>query len=384
MSSDCASDSELDLIQHYAPPVRRDGFLFHGDDFYVQSSGYRLRRADATRLHSLLTYTAPPPVLTKAGKVAKRQPRPHEDESEEFYIAQLAHYGLQPAKTKEAAKRALLGAFGSKKTLSIPSKVLALEKEMCKEYKEANKLAKAKYQEEQKEEKKKEEEKRNKRKRERESAIENFLQEDNSRPVKKGKTQALKLQGSGELTGKFNVIAPFLTEQWEDATRDTMWLKLCPSSTNARLWGSFDFGVISGVIRSATLPAKVGDSVAFLWRGRDSGTGESTFGDDNVGTIKFLSGGFKATMDWDLGNFEFAGTKLASPKDKISPLSLREWKTTWRSINESAYGRENRARWGGWGGDDDDAEQPAGSDTTEGAENDAERDDSDNYDFENY
>ncbi|KAJ6490576.1 hypothetical protein C8R47DRAFT_1272511 [Mycena vitilis] len=165
MSPDCASDSELDFIQQYAPPVRRDGFLFHGHDFYVQLSGYRLRRADATRLHSLLTYTAPPPVLTKAGK---------------------------PAKTKEAAKRALLGAFGSKKTLAAPSKVLNLEKEMGKEYKEANKLVKAKYVEEQKEDKKKEEEKRNMRKRERESAIENFLQEDSSRPVKKGKTQAIK------------------------------------------------------------------------------------------------------------------------------------------------------------------------------------------------
>jgi hypothetical protein len=141
-----------------------------------------------------LTYTAPPPVLTKAGKVAKRQPRPHEDESEEFYISQLAHYGLPPAKTKEAAKRALLSAFGTNKTLQVPPKILDLEKEMHKEYIEANKVAKAKYLEEQKQEKIKEEEKRNKRKRETDSAIEKFLQEGNARPVKKGKTQAVKVR----------------------------------------------------------------------------------------------------------------------------------------------------------------------------------------------
>ncbi|KAJ6531259.1 hypothetical protein B0H19DRAFT_1273468 [Mycena capillaripes] len=359
MSSDLASDSELDFIQHYAPPIRRDGFIYHGNDFYVQGSGYRMRRADATRLHSLLTYTAPPPLLTKAGKVAKRQPRPHEDESEEFYTSQLAHYGLQPATTKEAAKRALLTAFGTKKTLEVPSRILKLEKEMYKEYKESNKMAKAKYLEEQKEERKKEEEKRNKRKRERDSAIDSFLQDGSSRPLKKGKTQAEK-----------------------DNTRDMMWLKLCPSSTNARLWGEFNFGVVSGIIRSTTIPTRVGDSAAFFWRGREDGTGESSFGEDNVGTILFLGGGkFKATMDWDIGNFEFAGTKLEGAKGKLSPQSLREWKATWRSINQSAYDRENQARWGKWGGDEDDAEQPAGSDTTEGAGSDVEVEDG--YDSEN-
>jgi hypothetical protein len=191
------------------------------------------------------------------------------------------------------------------------------------------------------------------------------------------------LQQAGEVTGKFQVIAPFLTEQWEDATRDMMWLKLCPSSTNARLWGQFDFGVVSGIIRSTALPVQVGDSVKFYWRGRESGEGESTFGENNVGTINFLGGGkFRATMNWDLGNFEFAGTKLEGAKGKISPKSLRECKSTWRSINQSAYNRENRARWGAWGGDDDDAEQPASSDTTEGVESDAEVEDG--YDSVNF
>ncbi|KAJ7766841.1 hypothetical protein B0H16DRAFT_1882834 [Mycena metata] len=351
-----SSDSEQYFMRSYAPPIRRDGFMCNGYDFYVQAANSHLksRRADATDLHALLTYTAPPPVLTKAGKVAKRQPRPHEDQSEEFYLAQVAHHGLKAVKTKDAAKRALLSAFGSKKTLAVPDRILMLEKEM-----------------EKREEKRKEEEKQKKRERERDSAIEKFLQEGGGPSAKKGKTQGGKLQISAELSGKFKVVAPFLTEQWPELSQDdNMWLKLSPSSTNSRIWGAFDFGLLSGIIRSTTLPLRVGDRVAFFWRGREAGEDISTFGDSNNGTIDFLGGGkFKATMNSDFGNFEFAGTKLDGAK---ANGSLREWKKTWRSINQRAYDRENVARWGKWGGDSDDGDKPAGSDTTEGAESDEE------------
>ncbi|KAF7337992.1 hypothetical protein MVEN_02023100 [Mycena venus] len=327
MSSDSEEGSGFDFVRHYAQSIQRDGFLVHGDEFYVHGYGDRMRRADATR------------------KVAKRQPLPHRDESEDFYLAQVAHYGLQSAKTKEAAKHALLTAFGARKTLDVPSRILQLEKDMREEYAAANKIAKA-----------------------------NSWEKGGPRPAKKGKTQPAKSQEGGELCGKFEIIAPFLTEQWEDSTRDTMWLKLSPSSTNVRLWGQFDFGIISGIIRSTTLPVQVNDSMKFFWRGREDGTGESTFGPENVGTIEFLGAGkFKATMNWDAGgNFEFAGTKLEGAQGTLSSRSLREWKTTWRSINPRAYERENRARWGQWGGDGDDAEQPAGSDTTEVVESDEE------------
>jgi hypothetical protein len=150
-----------------------------------------------------------------------------------------------------------------------------------------------------------------------------------------------------------------------------MWLKLCLSSTSSHLWGSFDFGVVTGVIRSSgPLPTTVGGSVSFFWRGRETGEGEATFGDGNIGTITFLGGGnFKAHMDWDVGPFDFAGKKVGGPEGKVEGLkALRKWKAQWRGINERAYNRENIERWGKWGGDGDDAEQPAGSDTSEGAE----------------
>ncbi|KAJ7749581.1 hypothetical protein DFH07DRAFT_961728 [Mycena maculata] len=363
------SDDEFDFIQNYAPPISRDGFLYHGNDFYVTGHGSRFhtRRADSAWLHSLLTYTAPPPVLTKKGKVAKRQPHPHEDESEEFYLAQLLHYGLPPATTKEAAKRALLGAFGSKKTLTVPAKVSKLEQSMDEEYRKANKVAKAKYLEEQKQEKIKEEE--------RDRCCHWKLPAGSwGREADEERKDSAR-QANGELSGNFEVLAPFLTEQWPDATSETMWLKLCPSSTNSHLWGAFDFGVVTGTIRSkGALPTSVGDAVAFFWRGRETGEGESTFGERNIGTITFLGGGkFRAQIDWDLGNFDFAGTRMGGAKGKIGPTALQEWKASWRAINQRAYNRENIARWGRWGGDDDDAEQPTGSDTTEGVESDVEK-----------
>ncbi|KAJ7286247.1 hypothetical protein C8J57DRAFT_1287137 [Mycena rebaudengoi] len=351
MSLDMDQDSDSwDLIQYYAAPITQDGLSFNGREVYVQTeSRHRVARADASRLHSLLTYTTPPPVLTKAGKVAKRQPPPHKDETEEFYVAQLMHYGLKPLKTKEAAKKALLAAFGPGNTLEVPPRILELKEKMRKEYSEANKIAKAKYLEDQKQEKLKEEEKRKKRKRETDAILENFTAQAN----KKGKTNA-KLPQNTEFSGKFDIIAPYLTEQWEDQTRDSMWLKLCLSSTSSHLWGSFDFGVVTGVIRSSgPLPTTVGGSVSFFWRGRETGEGEATFGDGNIGTITFLGGGnFKAHMDWTWGRLK----------------ALRKWKAQWRGINERAYNRENIERWGKWGGDGDDAEQPAGSDTSEGAE----------------
>ena len=53
---------------------------------------------------SLLTYTPLPLALTKAGKVAKQQPKDtHKDEEVHFYNVQLVHYRLKPLKTHELA-----------------------------------------------------------------------------------------------------------------------------------------------------------------------------------------------------------------------------------------------------------------------------------------
>jgi len=110
--------------------------------------------------------------------VAKRQPPPHKDPPGHFYCAQLLHYGLKPLKTKDAAKKRLLTAYSPNRTLTVPEKILELEKELQKEYEEANRLAKKKYEEEKERQEIQEENMRKKRRRDNEAFMQQFLETD--------------------------------------------------------------------------------------------------------------------------------------------------------------------------------------------------------------
>jgi hypothetical protein len=109
--------------------------------------------------------------------------------------------------------------------------------------------------------------------------------------------------------------------------------------------------------------------VYLFWRGREP-SGESTFGKRNTGTITFLGNGkIKGRMESDLGKFEFAGKKIdiggqLTGRAVKWEKRVTAWKRECRGYNSRAYGRENIARWGGWGGDSDDGEKPADSDTS--------------------
>lgn len=137
----------MDDFRCFAPPVSQDGFFHDGSEFYVEVEApkHRYSREESSRLYTLLTYTEPPPVLTKKGTVAKRQPPPHKDPAAGFYTAQLLHYGLKPLKTKGPAKKALLAAFSAGKSLQVPQKILELEGVLEARYSVANKEAKEKY-----------------------------------------------------------------------------------------------------------------------------------------------------------------------------------------------------------------------------------------------
>jgi hypothetical protein len=134
-----------------------------------------------------------------------------------------------------------------------------------------------------------------------------------------------------------------------------MTLRMAPSSTSSHLWASFHFGIVSGTIR-ASLPKNitVGMVCTFSWRGREEGEGEMTFGDENKGTLTFLGGGkIKGKMRW-MGDFDFVGVKDNSASKKIVwPKYVPGWKREYRGINQTSYEAASRARWGGWGGDEE-------------------------------
>lgn len=84
-------------------------------------------------------------------------------------------------------------------------------------------------------------------------------------------------------------------------------------------------------------------------------------------------------MKSELGKFDFAG-KRVDLRDQLAGRPVKweklvsSWKREYRGYNSRAYERENVARWGRWGGDSDDGEQPAESDTTISEESEHEED----------
>jgi len=118
-------------MSHFAAPQTSGVFTQYPDGaFCVQVDHNRHKRCSSTELYRLLTHVEPPPVLTQKGTVSKRQPPAHKDPPSHFYVAQLYHYGLPVVKTKAAAKKKLLDAFGDNKSLRVPAHVLDLKRDL--------------------------------------------------------------------------------------------------------------------------------------------------------------------------------------------------------------------------------------------------------------
>jgi hypothetical protein len=93
--------------------TRDDIFFYHGSKgLFVELEGRIYARATTQYLHDLLTWVDKGPLPTQKDIPRKLQPPPHKDETAKFYTAQTMLFGLKPLKTKPAAKKALLAAFG--------------------------------------------------------------------------------------------------------------------------------------------------------------------------------------------------------------------------------------------------------------------------------
>lgn len=130
----------------YASPVSLPPFKYTTDHLWVEIEGQRYDRHDSTSLYNLLTYVDPEPAYTKAGKLRVRQPKPHVDETQNFYLAQLYHYGLESRDTKQAAKDALLAALRTQGSpLKVPESVRKIEKDLAEKYQVKNVAAEGEY-----------------------------------------------------------------------------------------------------------------------------------------------------------------------------------------------------------------------------------------------
>jgi hypothetical protein len=96
-------------VRTYTGRVTRGDFSYYPPEGITVNS---IPRCESSRLYGLLIWTDPGLALRKDGKPKVHQPDPHRDETEKFYCAQCIHYGLRPLKSKSAAKKELLRAFG--------------------------------------------------------------------------------------------------------------------------------------------------------------------------------------------------------------------------------------------------------------------------------
>ncbi|TFK31018.1 hypothetical protein BDQ12DRAFT_582116, partial [Crucibulum laeve] len=181
-----------------------------------------------------------------------------------------------------------------------------------------------------------------------------------------------------DFSSTYKVYAPTLAEEWSDNIRGPLSFQLAPSSTSTRLWGSFDFGVIFGFIRSSSkfIATDKNLNVSFKWRGREKGEYTMSFSKSNKGTLSLIPmsddspyGDIFGTMDaGKFGKFEFIGRRSdgSTQIPEHRREGVRDWKYEWRNINAATHEAENTVRWGentsfGYGNRMD---GPADSDTT--------------------
>ncbi|KOS21736.1 hypothetical protein ESCO_001507 [Escovopsis weberi] len=143
----------------------------------------------------------------------------------------------------------------------------------------------------------------------------------------------------GWINGQYDIQSRYVDEQWPSYNSDfSLVLKLAGTA----IWGSFDLGVISGILHIEQRPRQAShDAVPFTWRGRED-EGPILFG-HNRGWIRFLGGG---RVD---GEFDFQGISFEGMRDAefetMSGVSARELQDEWNEYTEERFEEENRARW---------------------------------------
>ncbi|KAF7526314.1 hypothetical protein PCG10_004257 [Penicillium crustosum] len=147
----------------------------------------------------------------------------------------------------------------------------------------------------------------------------------------------------GLLNGTYEVRSSDIEDQWPHAMpSDGITLSLRLNGTE--MWGTYEFGMFEGVLWMPERPMRPSfDRIPFMWRGWETSEGEMSFDDHQEGWIEFLGDGDIVGMISCCGDLHFRGQRIDSSVRTASDL-----RDEWYGYNEEEYGRESRARWGGW------------------------------------
>ncbi|RDA95304.1 hypothetical protein CP533_3512 [Ophiocordyceps camponoti-saundersi (nom. inval.)] len=148
------------------------------------------------------------------------------------------------------------------------------------------------------------------------------------------------LRPLGLLNGSYDVDCPYVTSEWPRFGSD---FGLSLTLAGRKLWGSFDLGVISGVLYFPERPWKSStEPIPFLWRGGED-DGPIRYGDDNEGFIRFLGDG-RVEGEFDYMSISFTADRVQGQGTK-SDIDAATLKKEWDDYSEERYEEENRSRW---------------------------------------
>ncbi|KAI0340986.1 hypothetical protein BDW22DRAFT_374297 [Trametopsis cervina] len=331
-------------------PVTYDNIYFyagHGEDgFYVEvpmnsERNVRHRRAKPSHLYALLTRTSNPPIATPADVLIDPPPAPKEEPAH-FYCAQLLHYGLKPLKTKPAAKKALLKAFGIGQTLAVPQHIIQIREQLEAEYTIANETARQQ-REEQERQRREQAEAREKAAEEIEEDIRNAEKEQ----LEEARRLFDEIMAEGPATelysratlGCFNLYAPSVNERWPRRCKLGLNVQMMPpEESGGYLYLCFDFGAVLAFACASWPPTSISRSCTFTWRGEEGIQGKLLNDSENKGTITFLGNGMIIGMIEGefLDKTQFVG--IRDERWKNSPAwqnTFQEWKDGYREFISS-------------------------------------------------
>ncbi|KAI0426611.1 hypothetical protein F5Y09DRAFT_345502 [Xylaria sp. FL1042] len=146
------------------------------------------------------------------------------------------------------------------------------------------------------------------------------------------------LEPLGLLNGRYNIFSNEANDQWGCKDFD-----LVLTLSGRELWGKFDLGIISGILRFDERPWESSDDcVPFTWRGEES-EGPIFYGNDHDGWIRFLGNG-RIEGELDYMRLDFGGTRVEGQGTR-SQIDAQSMQREWNGYTEEEYDRLNRARW---------------------------------------
>jgi hypothetical protein len=147
----------------------------------------------------------------------------------------------------------------------------------------------------------------------------------------------------GLINGTYEIQCDDL-DKWSEYDADNFTLILALEGN--KLWGAYEFGMYSGIMKMDRPYKASEDSIDFSWRGQENSEGEMSYADDNFGWIRFLGDGNIEGMIGCYGQAMFSGTRVsgAETKPERSASSMMD---DWAEYHEEQYERERVDRWGG-------------------------------------